>query len=632
MTLYKRIGILISIQLLVLLTVVLAINFIMSKNYMQKQLEINAKNTAYALSMSLGATFNDEEKVKSVIDTVFKRGMFELIELQDVQKIPVYKKMMTTGKDIVPSWFKNIFQIETDETEVVVTSGNDLPLGTLVVKADRKMAYQELYALFKYTILIFLIFGILELLILRIVLKMVLVSLEAIKKQADAILHNHFIVLKDLPPTLELREIAEVMNSIVKRVKELYERSSETMKKNQEVLYRDSLTHLFNRRYFQLKLPEYLLANDSRSKGSLVLIRINGVVEANKAIGHKKMDEFFFEFAQILQKDCESVHEPLICRINGTEMVLVLPVLDATAAKELSRTVLKDFLLLSDRYKIRNICYLSIGITEYTKKESIAKLLSCADHALSDAAFYNDNHIAVFEPDDKNRVILGKTQWREIIINAMEEGRLEPEFEPVFDLTKNEKVAYKLTFDIKQNGYTFKYGDYLPAIVELGLEHDLAIYELEYLKKHRFVQNALSFEIFAKTLQDSDKYLNFRKSILEITENLKSKLFIEISEYDILSLDSTVVEHISSELRKFDIRFGINHLSGETGNYGYLKYAAPAYIKMYESLYLDMDNASRNAFLTLLGSLDVRLIIVGAHKENIEDLKQRGIRYAMFSS
>ncbi len=628
MTLYKRIGILISFLLLLLLAGVLTINFVNSKSYIEEQLNTNAKNTALALSLSLSIAPENKKQIESLIDTVFNRGAYEMIELEDSHRLPVYRKTKSSQAGDVPSWFKKWLPVNTVLAEVLVSPKNR-PIGVLMVKADSAIAYEQLYALFKYTVLTFAVFGILGLLLLHFVLKMVLKSLEKIRNQAEGVLHNRFVIQKELPSTAELKEITEVMNSMVKRVKELFQRSAETMKRNQEILYRDPLTSLFNRRYFQIKLPEYLLANDSRSRGALVMIRINKISDANKKIGHKKVDEFFVKFAETLEKACDMVHEPSICRINGTEFILILPVFNAETAKDLVRSIMKNALVLTDRYNLREMVYFSFGITEYVRNEPVTKLLASADYALSDAALYNENHITVFKRDKKSSVVLGKSEWREIITSALKNGKLEPELIPVINLKRNEKVAFALTFDIRHDAYNYRYGDYLPAIVELGLEHDLVMYELEYLKKHRFTHNALSLEIFAQTLLDSNKYINFEESVKEVTQVLKGKLFIEISEYDIFSLDPAAVEKISYTLKEYGVRFGINRFSGEQGGYGYLKYTAPAYIKMHESLYLDMDGGSKNALLTLLGSLDIKLIVTGAHEDNIDELKEEGVRYVM---
>lgn len=618
----------ISFLLLLLLGSVLLINFVNSKSYIEKQLDINARNTALALALSLGIANGDKEQIESLIDTVFERGRYEMIELEDINRLPIYKKTREPLTDDVPDWFRRSVPINTTMVEMLV-SPKDRPIGVLLVKADSSTAYGQLYSLFKYTVIIFALFGTLGLLFLRFTLKIVLKSLESIRSQAEGILHNRFVIQKELPKTAELREIAEVMNSIVKRVKELFERSSEAMKKNREIYYLDPLTSLFNRRYFQVKLPEYLLANDSRSRGSLLMTRVNGISGANRRIGHKKVDEFFIEFSEILKKACESVHEPTVCRINGTEFLMILPILNGETAKEVARNIMKKCLVLTDRYDLNDTIYFSFGITEYTRNEQVAKLMASVDYALSDASLYNENHITLFKADKNSLLVLGKSQWREIITSALDNEKLVPELAPVINLKKNEKVAYALAFDIEQDGFRYRYGDYLPSVVELGLEHDLLVYELEYLKKHRFMHNALSIEIYAETLLDSSKYLTFEKYLREIVPLLKGRLFVEISEYEIVSLDPIVVERISGILDEIGVRFGINRFGGDKGTYGYLKYTAPAYVKIHERFYMDMEQGAKSAMFTLLGSLDIKLIVTDVHESSIEQIKEEGIRYIM---
>ncbi|BDY12041.1 bifunctional diguanylate cyclase/phosphodiesterase [Hydrogenimonas cancrithermarum] len=630
MTLYKQIGIYVSVLLLLLLGGVLGINFFKTKSYIEEQLNVQAKNTAFALSLSIGAVNGEKEKVREIIDTLFESGAYSLIEFESMERLPVYRKTKEPDIGNVPFWFADFVGIHTMIAENFV-DGKNRSFGVVLVRADKADAYTQLFELFKYTLYLFIFFGVLGLVILHFVLGILLRSLENIRNQAEGISHNRFIIQKELPTSPELKNVVITMNSMVKRVKELYERSSEAMKKCQDTLYYDYLTGLFNRRYFQVKLPEYLLANDSRSRGVLVLIRINGIPYANKRVGHKRVDDIFMRFTSILQKSCEMVHEPIICRINGTEFGLVLPVYNAITAKDLAENIIKDFLVLSDRSGLREVLYLSIGICEYVRKSHVSELLSCADAALSQASLYHENRIVAFDGSDRPAVVAGKMQWRQIISKSLKEGRLQPHFDPIVDLKTNKEVSYTLSFNIAYESKILKYGDYVPVVIELGMEYDLMNFEIEYMKQHHFSQQTISFELIADMLEESDKFFHFEKSVKEISKNIRGRLFVEISEYDLLSLDPIVVERISAALRRSGIRFGINHFSAENGDYSYLKYTAPAYIKMHTSLYLDLDTASQNALLTLLASLDIQLIITGVSKEEIPHLMSASIRYVMFA-
>ncbi|WP_456450227.1 diguanylate cyclase domain-containing protein [Hydrogenimonas sp.] len=631
MSLTKQIGIVVSLLLLLLLGGVLGLYFFKTKSFYEARLTADAQEITHTLSLSLRSDLKDANKSTAIIDAAFASRLYTEISLEDLKSGRlIYVKRKPEELSEVPGWFVQNLHIQAPHAEEVIEGANDR-FAKLAVVTDRSAIYRQMYDLFVYTVGLFVVFGIVGLILLNLVLKVILRSLENIKNQAEGVIHNRFIIQKEIPATTELKNVVLAMNSMVKRVKELYNRSAEMMRQSQEMLYLDHATGLFNRRYFQLKLPEYLLANDTRSRGTLMIVRMKGIIEGNKKIGRKKMDELLHSFARILKEVTEKVHEPLICRVNGTEFALLLPTFNRMRADDLGQTLISKHLLLSEQYGLRETLKLSIGACEYERKVQPGKLLSCVDSALSDAAMYNESHIVSYELDDANRPTAGKGEWRDIITKALKEGRFKPHFLPVHDLKQNREITHVLSFDIVHNDHIIKYGDYVPAVVELGLEYELMNYEFDYMKHHRFTQNSIAFEMIADMLQESDKLFIFEDTIKEITENLQGPLFVEISEHDILALEPIVVERVSIALKKYGARFGINRFSGERGEYGYLKYSAPAYVKMNESSFLDLDTASKNALLTLLGSLDIELIVVGVHAENIPELTSNAIRFIMYN-
>ena len=620
----------VSLLLLFLLGSVLGLYFVKSKEYFESRLASDAENTAHALTLSLKPVIDNREETERIVDAVFRNGNYRRIELRSMRDETLYQKVKDADRNRPPHWFVEMVGIKAPVATDVLEK-NERLFFNIIVQSDPTVAYRQLYELFFYTIMLFVVFGAIGLVLLNLLLRVVLRSLESIRNQAEGVIHNRFIIQKEIPTAVELKNVVLAMNSMVKRVKDLYVRSSEAMKESQEMLYLDQVTDLFNRRYFQLKLPEYLLANDTRSHGSLMMIRMKGMAEGNKRMGHKKMDALLLEFAKILKEECEVVHEPLICRVNGTEFALTLPVYNTETTEDLARNIVNKHIILSEKYGLRDTLILSIGISEYERKMQVTKLLSQVDSALSDASRYNENRIVTFKGEESNRPAVGKTMWRDIIMGALKEGRLQPNHLPVYDLKHHKEIINTLTFDIVHAGKSIRYGDYIPAVIELGLEQELLNFEFDYMKRHHFNEEGVAFEMIADMLQESDKLFLFEETIKEISENMRGSLYVEISEYDILSLEPIVVEHVSMIMKRYGVRFGINRFNGERGEYSYLKYSAPAYVKMSESYYLDLDTASKNALLTLLGSLDIKLIIVDVHEENVEKLQAGAIRYIMYS-
>ncbi len=112
--------------------------------------------------------------------------------------------------------------------------------------------------------------------------------------------------------------------------------STEKSKKHHEMInlsYKDSLTNLHNRRYYdQIKTamdeePYYPL--------TLVLADVNGLKLTNDAFGHEAGDELLKQVSNVFTATCRE-HD-IITRIGGDEFVLLLPQTDALHAKAIVR-------------------------------------------------------------------------------------------------------------------------------------------------------------------------------------------------------------------------------------------------------------------------------------------------------
>ncbi|WP_457597331.1 diguanylate cyclase domain-containing protein [Hydrogenimonas sp.] len=628
MSLTKQVGLTVSLLLLLLLGGVLGLYFFKSKSFYETKLSRDADEIAHTITLAIEPDIEDLNRTKAIVDAAFSSGLYTRILLKDMKTgYVIYERKKHENLSEVPHWFVQALPIHVPDAEEVIEADHDI-FAKLTVTPDRAPLYRQLFDLFVYTAGLFVLFGILGLLAISLLLKKLHLYLEKIRQQAEGVIHNRFIVQKELPPASELKNVVVAMNSMVKRVKELYNHSSETMRQSREMLYIDTVTGLYNRRYFQLKLPEYLLANDSRSAGVLMMIRLDGVIESNRKIGHKKMDEFFVSFASILKESCQQVYEPLVCRLNGTEFALMLPGHNAITAEDLGRSIVGKNILLTERYGLRNLLQTVVGACEYRRKMQPARLLGCVDSALSAAAVYDENRVVCYAEDRK---AASKEEWRRLITAALKEGRLQPRFTAVYDTKRHRDVTHTLTFDIVTEEKVFRYGDYLPAVVELGMEMEVMNYIFHYLQTHRFVQKPIAFEMIAEMLHESDKLFLFEEHVDRVAKNVGTPLFVEISEHDILSLAPIVVERLSMNLERRGVRIGIDRFNGEKGDYGYLKYTAPAYVKMEERSFLDLDGRGKNALFTMLASLDIQLVLYNVHGENIPELQENGVRYIVYA-
>ena len=90
-------------------------------------------------------------------------------------------------------------------------------------------------------------------------LKAIFRPLMKVQDQAEAILDNKFIIQKRIPFTADLKKMVLAMNSMVSKVKDIFEREAATLSKYQELLYKDTMSGANNRRFFQTKFSLSLI-------------------------------------------------------------------------------------------------------------------------------------------------------------------------------------------------------------------------------------------------------------------------------------------------------------------------------------------------------------------------------------
>lgn len=85
--------------------------------------------------------------------------------------------------------------------------------------------------------------------------------------------------------------------------------------------YRDQLTGLYNRRYFEEELVR--IDTPSNFPLAIVMADMNGLKLINDSLGHAAGDKILKKLAEVLQKGCR--FSDIISRIGGDEFVILLP-------------------------------------------------------------------------------------------------------------------------------------------------------------------------------------------------------------------------------------------------------------------------------------------------------------------
>lgn len=102
-----------------------------------------------------------------------------------------------------------------------------------------------------------------------------------------------------------------------------------------EVSYKDHLTGLFNRRYFEEELEK--MDNQESLPLLLIILDVNGLKLTNDAFGHLAGDDLLKKLASVLQHVCPD--NGFAARIGGDEFVLLCPNSDHATADEITAKI-----------------------------------------------------------------------------------------------------------------------------------------------------------------------------------------------------------------------------------------------------------------------------------------------------
>jgi len=156
------------------------------------------------------------------------------------------------------------------------------------------------------------------------------------------------------------------------------------MNKLQLLAVTDSLTGLYVRRYFQLRLQyEWDHAQKTKVPFSLVMLDVDFFKKINDTYGHLAGDMVLAKVASIAQECCRKVD--IVSRYGGEEFVVILPHTDHEGALFLAekiRSAIETTQFDYDHHVIK--VTLSCGVSTYGLKPAYApeEIIAQADHCL----------------------------------------------------------------------------------------------------------------------------------------------------------------------------------------------------------------------------------------------------------
>lgn len=617
MTLRKQITLINIIFITLLLSLVMTINYFESKKFVEDELYASTINNLSTISQKLSETQGDRAEIESIIDSVFDSGDYKSIRFSSDDDNWTYAQEYKNNLDNIPNWFVNIAHIEPQLLSKELSSGWNI-FGKIQLEADLKRSYTTLYEIFKYLIYLLIIFSILTIITIHFILKTVLKPLINIEKQAIAIMHNEFTIQKDIPKTIEFRDVVLAMNSMVKKVKFVFENTSKELAEIKRQEYIDSVSKLRTRTYLLNKLPEYLKLDAERVEGINVLISLNGAAEANMVLGREEMDRLYLKFATLFRSATKEFDHAIIARINGTEFDIFIPNCSIDEIPDKIEWIKDESISIIKGYDLDlDIIYLSFGICEYEHTQNITELLSIADNTLQKAKI-SPLHV-YYQKLNKKIESKGKEQWRILINHSIEKRAFSFTSYDVMDTKTNKLVQSTLSIAMHEGDKSYSYDEFMPIAIELGLSskiYDLALSLLAMDKSIKFSSHNNTLRIPSDYLNLKSSYETLKRICIEYSSQEKHTLTLEITDKYIRK-NIIFLEIYNEMFKKHNIPMGIFEFIAEGENYEYIQDIHPDYIKIDANILLSQTFQELRPLKVLAETLGISIIATGVKDETI---------------
>ncbi len=352
-------------------------------------------------------------------------------------------------------------------------------------------------------------------------------------------------------------------------------------REHEQDLYRltitDPLTNVFNRRHFDEMLVNMMAMNIPKGRQlALIIIDIDGFKFINDTYGHPVGDEVLRTVAKRLADSCGS---GTVARLAGDEFAVVLQNTTEENAKTIARQLHQELSNIVIQLAVGELrIQTSIGVAlapAYGKTPH--DLVRAADVALYHAKKSGRNRVDTLSKDMGEAIMDIFSQGFELR-NALNNGMIAPFLQPIFDLRKNEVMAYEVLTRLKRGDSYVPADEFVLIAEDLGLIREMDLFvinkALQSVPKgvHLFVNISMS-SFFASQFRDE-----FR-ALLQSPQAQGHLLTLEFTERQTTDMTEDFFEHLEV-LRAGGCKIALDDFGAGYSTYSYLRRLKPDFVKI----------------------------------------------------
>ena len=382
MSLIRQIGLLLLATLVLAWAGSVGVNVYSVRETLQTQLRLKNSDNATALALVLSQQRGQPELLARAAAAQFDSGIYSHIRVAGTDGRTLFERNADDRPgpaSVAPAWFAAWLPIESVPGVAQVSDGWR-PLGTVEVVSQSAYALDALWRGSVRVALVLAGVGIGAGLLAALGVARIRRPLDAMVRQANAVQRGEYLTLAE-PDVPELRRLTQAMNTMVDRLRGVFEGQAAQVEALRRQATCDALTGLSNRNHFMALLGASLQREDGPAAGGLVLLRVIELTEVNRLLGHDSTDRLIAMIAQTLQAYTRRVDGAFVGRLNASDFGLALPV--GGLARETAQAVVE--LLRAALPAFAQGVAVAAGAVETLHGAALADVLGGADLALARA-------------------------------------------------------------------------------------------------------------------------------------------------------------------------------------------------------------------------------------------------------
>ena len=610
MSLIRQIWLLLLATLLLAFAASVTVNVSSARDTLQTQLRLKNNDNATALAQVLSQQKGQRELMELAASAQFDTGFYRRIRFTGVDGKVLFEREAATKPLQAPAWFVSLLPIELAPGQAQVSDGWRA-LGSIEVVSQSAYAHDELWRGSLQSALALAIVGVVAGLLAWLGVGRIRKPLDETVEQAASLQRGEYLTVAE-PSVPELRRLTRAMNSMVERLRVVFEGQAAQVESLRRQANCDALSGLSNRGHFMAQLGAALQREDGQATGGLVLLRVLQLADVNRALGRERTDRLIIAIAQTLQAYVERAPGALVGRLNGSDFALALP--EGGVALESAQAVVE--LLRAAFSAIDGAVAVAAGVVETRRGVPLAGLMGAADLALARA-----ETTGPFTVESANVAVTGwahqgERGWRERLLAALRDGRVQLGRFAVVDKTQLLiHLECPLRVRLDPEGPFEVAAHWLPLAIRSQLtceidERALAL-ALEAIARDG---QPRCVNLSPASLTDSGFAARLRKQ-LQAVPRAARQVWLEVHE-SAAADHFDLVRELARQVRPCGARFGLEHAGERLSRIERLFEAGLDYVKLDGAIGHGVALDERRAgfvkgLVTMLHSLSLQVIVEG---------------------